>query len=163
MNDQPHLDALARASQGGTYVLGPDPIGWDTVLLPLSAAQYVKEIADLIAADITVGEFDDAISKLTGSSPYEEFEDYDLEDGWRDERFVLEDVPGYGDGYFPPRAGTIMLDELDDDVFELIGDLCEVHDSMGGVPQIWIESEAEEAIANRLRAAGFEVVDWSAV
>ena len=99
---------------------------------------------------------------LSGSSPYDDLDDEEhLEDGWLDAPFDVSSVPGYGDGYFPPQAGTIMLDEVDDTVLDIIDGLWDLHDNMGGVPRIWIDPSAEEQIAARMRAAGFVIVNWS--
>lgn len=150
------------ASEPKTYVLGPDPIDGAVVLLPIADADYVWELHQIISTAKSVREFHETMTGLSGSSPYDDLDDEeDLEDGWLDAPFDVSSVPGYGDGYFPPQVGTIMLDGVDNTVLDIIDGLWVLQDNMGGVPRIWIDPSAEEPIAARMRVAGFVIVDWS--
>jgi len=144
------------------YVLGPDPLDGCVVLLRLADAEYVRDISELLSSDLTVGDFDVAITRLTGASPYDEVEAGDREEGWRDELFDISDVPGYGET-FPPQTGTIMLDTISDDVLDMIDGLYEVQDDMGRTPRLWISPESQQAIADRLLSVGIHTVDWATI
>ena len=142
------------------YVLGSDPYGDDgwPVLLSEGSASHYKEILDIVASSRTMREFVESMERFDGGFSIEEFEDEEL-----DEPFDLELVPGYGDGLFPPDPRTWMLDDLNDDLFDVLDDLLTIYDNMGSNPIAVIQEADVGEIRSRLTAAGYEIVGWDAL
>ena len=141
-------------------MLGSDPYGDDgwPVLLSEGSASHYKEILDIVASSRTMREFVESMERFGGGFSIEEFEDEEL-----DEPFDLELVPGYGDGLFPPDPRTWMLDDLDDDLFDVLDDLVTIYDDMGSNPIAVIQEADVGEIRSRLTAAGYEIVGWDAL
>jgi hypothetical protein len=52
---------------------------------------------------------------------------------------------------------TAMLDELDDDMWDALGDLCTFHNSIGSAPWVEIAWANQKAAIQQLKEAGYEV------
>jgi hypothetical protein len=75
-----------------------------------------------------------------------------------DEPFRLDWIPGYGDGVFPARLGTIMLDHLDDVIWTALGDLAN-DTSLIGFERVEIPWNRLVDVRERLSAIGVELID----
>jgi hypothetical protein len=72
-----------------------------------------------------------------------------------DSEFSVEQVPGYGDGWFPTNARTAMLDDMPEDVTESgVGRIVE---EMGGIPMYLINEADLPGIRTILERLGHTV------
>lgn len=147
------------------FVLGPDPVNGEVVVLPLGTAERFLELQKVSASGdyATMGDFfDDAADLYDGLD-----EDYMIEcygDDWRDLPFTEDDLPEYGASDSPPTATFLMhCAAEDDDIYDEDGPLEGLltwWDSMGSSLGGRVADGQEREVAARLRALGHEVVSW---
>jgi hypothetical protein len=105
-------------------------------------------------------EFVESMHDYDGSFSLDDFVE---ESETLDEPFDLDLVPCHGDGYFPPDPRTMMLDDLDDTIWDVLDEVVTIYDQMGSNPIAVIEAEDVDQIRARLTNAGLDVAAWEAL
>lgn len=135
----------------------------DLILLPLEILEAVAESRAVLRESKT---FRDYVTRREAASPSvrellwwweEEFEDVDWIE--LDDDFDVELLPGFIDGLFPVDLRTLMLDNLDEEITELIERCITIDDHLGGTPKMLVAWSERDEVVSALRAAGYEVVD----
>ena len=139
------------------YILGPDPYEGFPVLLSESSAARYRDIIGIIGVSSTMREFVESMHAYDGSFSLDDFAE---EPETLDEPFDLDLVPGHGDGYFPPDPRTMMLDDLDDTIWDVLDGSVTIYDQIGANPIAVIETEDVNQIRGLLTSAGFDVTSW---
>lgn len=153
-------DESVTHSSADPYVYWLD--GDDLIIVRQSTAEGLAWYADILQSSKTFGEYA-ATCRAAGGTVIESwagsFDDPDEWDFEDDEPFDVARLPGYGDGYLPPNPQTVMIDEIDEDIREELGDLAIEHDEMGGMPWIEIPARALPEVVAVFTRLGAQLIE----
>lgn len=158
---------MSESSSTGTeWVFGvPHPGDIELIVLPRETAEALAALYDVVYGEATtVGDFAARCAAAAKTHPLTagwllDFDEWVEEDVDTDPNrpFVLDEVSGVGDGLFPPRVQTAMLDAWAGiDEFDEIGI---VHDEMGGMPLLELHVNDLPAIKAAADAAGLVLTE----
>lgn len=139
-------------------------LGDDLVLLPPTKLASLAGFFEILGSARTFGDYlqrcDEAPAGVAYYAVWYEEGDCDPDDiPALDQPFDVDAIPGRGDGYFPPNVQMVMLDALDDELWEVLAPFATVHDDMGGIPWVQVPWSELGHLEAAFRAAGIELIE----